>query len=64
METIILKGHQTIARLKHAIKGKDRNGIEKTLKRATLLDWTSAPIYLFEEYNRLMKEGNKIIQLQ
>lgn len=64
METIILKGHQIIARLKHAIKGNDQNSIKKTLTKASLLDWTSAPLYLFEEYNRLSKEGKSIIQIQ
>lgn len=61
MELIILKGHQAIARLKHAIKGNDHNSIKKTLNKATLLDWTAAPIYLFEEYNRLSKIGNQIL---
>lgn len=61
METIILKGHQTIERLKHAVKGKDREGIRKTLNKASLLDWTAAPTYLFEEYNRLVKIGNQIL---
>lgn len=60
MDTVTLKAHQLLSRLKEAIAEKDKGSIKRQIERASQINWDQIGVHLFEEYNRLTNEAKQI----
>jgi stalled ribosome alternative rescue factor ArfA len=57
MDTVTLKAHQLLSRLKEAIAEKDKGSIKRQIERASQINWDEIGSHLFETFKDLKDEA-------